>query len=610
MHAATTSYQHPSLRSHRALQALTEFLFTSLACALLAWLAQPLALPELAGGLGRRYDISMAPESWLELWKITTDVFSRLGEESRAVLLLRTASSWLPALGLFGLGMLYIARLARPWTNGLLLLFIGVAALAWRPFDWPQAAGICCIFVGLCLMLLASHRKSDIQTSFYRNGLEPASMWGSLVWPGWVLLTGIGWLWIADFSARGPVAATRPGAKYLGLHQADAIFLAYAIVLLTVANSAFIVRLFARIASGLPAIWQRPRGALVLLTLGVAIAFGLGWLGHRQVPPLPLLHLAGAGMPHISGEILRLIAAIALAWAAYRYGEWHSSSKTMWRGLVATAVVGVLCLWGLILSGDMGPVLILSLTLTLFLAVPAVKMVARQQTTQRAQRTQIVVAAVLGLAVLVSGGVWLWRTALTDLAPRFSQTAALREAAREDPFSANSPNLAQAHWLMDAARKVGGFGLGRVPYCGAKPHIEASPCTLGSGAPIQLPSDFAFAGLASTWGMTWAVTCIALLFAWLRALTLSALPARLNGGTNVPGTHDQDAPLDWLRAWLVAVPCLMAQAQILVSVGGTMAWTPLTGVTLPLLGYGSVALCMTALWVGLAVRPLSGRSAV
>lgn len=610
MRTLTSSYPNSTWPRQNIFLISTELVMTLLVCAVLAWLAQPLAVPGLDVGLGERYASAPAPASWMELWAFNPDLFSTLAQDPRAVLLLRTASYWLPAGGLIGLALLHIARTRRNWSSGLIVALWSAVAMAWRPFGLSMATGAAGVLAGLCAVFLSILRARVVGRNSFASHQEPGTLWNSMVWPGWVLLTGLGWLWIADFAARGPVATVRPGAKYFGLHQADVLFLANAIVLLAAAKSASIVQAFARLVNLLSSVWQRPRGPLVVLCLGGFIAILLGWLGHRVNPPLPFVHIAGGGMPHYSGELLRLIAGLSISWAAYRFGEWHASGDRLWRGLVGSGAVGVLCLFGLALSGDMGPILIMSLALILLLCAPVVKLVTRSEQAFPARRRQTVVLAVVGVAILISAGVWFWRTALTDWAPQFSHTAALREAARQDPFAASSPNLAQAHWLMDAAREVGGFGLGRVPYCGAKAHIEISDCTLGSGAPIQLPSDFAFAGLATTWGMAGAAACIALLFAWLRALVMAAMPPRLNTVPSKDDQQHQDNPLLWLRAWLVAVPCLIAQAQVLISVGGTLTWTPLTGVTLPLLGYGSAALCVMALWVGLTARPICGKPAV
>ncbi len=610
MRARFSSYQTSARYPKQHLYIWTEFILTLMACALLAHLARPLSLPGLELGLAERYGTQSMAESWFQLWMSTHDLFLRFDTNQRAALLLRTASSWLPAFGLIGLILMYCARAGSRWAVGLIILAWSTLAVVWRPFGWSASMGTVGALLGLWLLLRAS--QSKYSAILDRNPFQPEALtlWNSLVWPGWVLLTGLGWLWIADFAARGPVASLRPGAKYFGLHQADGIFLGHMIVLLAAANSAFLVRGVARLVAGLSSMWQRPRGPHALLIIACVVVIGMGWLGHRINPPLPLLHLAGGGMPHISSELLRLMAGIAVSWAAYRFGEWDSSGRRLVRGLIWTTGIGLLCLAGLVMSGDMGPVLILSLALLIFLSVPAVKLATGRIPNRASSNRGILGLIMLGVAGLVAGGVWLWRTVLTEWAPVFSRTAALREAARQSPFEADSPNLAQVVWLMDAARDLGGYGLGRVPYCGANAQIGAANCTLGSGAPIQLPSDFALAGLAATWGMIGAAACIAILFAWLRALVLSATPSSFGTRALSPGLPTHENPMNWLRAWLVAVPCLVAQAQILVSVGGTLAWTPLTGVTLPLLGYGTAALCMSAVWVGIAVRPISALAVV
>lgn len=605
MRAGTSSYQTSARYPKQRLYLWTEAVLTLMVCALLAHLARPLSLPGLDGGLAERYGTQAVAESWFQLWISTHDLFFRLDNNQRALLLLRTASSWLPAFGLIGLVLMYGARIGGRSAAGLIILAWSTLALIWRPFGWPALFGATGALAGLLISMQAvrSARSNQLKGNPFLP--EELTIWNCLVWPGWVLLTGLGWLWIADFAARGPVAALRPGAKFFGLRQADAIFLGHMIVLLAAANSAPLVRGLARLVAGLSLMWRRPRGPHASLIIACVAVAGLAWLGHRITPPIPVLHLAGGGMPHISSELLRLIAVVAISWAAYRFGEWDASGSRLVRGLIWTTGIGLFCLAGLVMSGDMGPVLILSLALFVFLSVPAVKLITGRISDRAVRHKGILGLVMLGVAGFVVGGVWLWRTALTKWAPQFSHTAALREAARQSPFEADSPNLAQVIWLMDAARDFGGFGLGRVPYCGANAHIGAANCSLASGAPIQLPSDFAFAGLAATWGMIGAAACIAILFAWLRALVLSATPSSPATKAFVLGPPQHEDPLNWLRAWLVAVPCLVAQAQVLVSVGGTLAWTPLTGVTLPLLGYGMAALCVSAVWVGLAVRPIS-----
>lgn len=326
--------------------------------------------------------------------------------------------------------------------------------------------------------------------------------------------------------------------------------------------------------------------------MGSILALALGILGHNANYPLNLgiAKVKGMGMPHISGEILRLLACIALAWFAYRIGEWGATAPRIRRGLgflmLSLALIGL----GLATSDDMGPGLVLLLAGLLLAGVPLLHRLLRSTA-----RTPYTALGLLLAGALTVGAVGLWRTVVSDWAPQFSKAAEQRELARNYPFRANSPNLAQTRWLIDDA-PAGGYGLARVPYCGARAHVEAAGCTLGSGAPIQLVSDFAYAGLASTWGIGGSGMLIFLLLAWLCALPLSALAAL---------KHPAQPP-SWalLHVWLVAIPSLAAQVQTLISVGATMTLSSLTGVTLPVLGYGSMALCTIGLWVGLAANPV------
>ena len=307
------SYQTALLRRQHYFSIGAEVVLTLMVCAFLAYLAYPLSLPSLEGGLAQRYGTHAMAEAWGQLWMSTHDLFSRLDNDQRATRLLRTASIWLPAFGLIGLVLLYCARAGGRWDIGLIILVWSTLAAVWRPFGWSASMGSAGALGGLWLLLQASRRTNTKQDG---NPFLPENltMWNSLVWPGWVLLTGRGWLWIADFAARGPVASLRPGAKYFGLHQADGIFLAYAIVLLAAAKNRSLVRGVARLVTGLSSMWRRPRGPRVVLILAGAVVMGLGWLGHRINPPIPIVHIAGGGMPHVSGELLRLIAGIAISW--------------------------------------------------------------------------------------------------------------------------------------------------------------------------------------------------------------------------------------------------------------------------------------------------------
>ena len=327
----------------------------------------------------------------------------------------------------------------------------------------------------------------------------------------------------------------------------------------------------------------------------------VGWLGaadHRNF--LGIAGLRGSGRPHISGELLRLGVCGALAWFAYRIGEWRVSAQRARANLQHLLVGLALCAAGLVVSDDKGPLLVLALAGAVLLGAPVLQWVGGggRRGWVRGARNGAALVLALALAIAALG---LWRTALTDWLPRISHDAAAREAMRANPFDAASPNLAQARWLMDAT-PASGFGLARVPYCGARAHAGEAGCTLASGAPLQMPSDFAFVPLLATWGATGASALVLGMLLWLFSLPAGMLAAQRSGGP-----CDAADPLGLLPVWLVAVPALVAQAQTMVSVGATLGWSSLTGVTMPFLGYGTTSLCAVALAVGLAAHPKSNR---
>ena len=581
-----------------------ELLLTLAVAWLLFEFAAPLAAPGADLGLQARY--GAAPDlglGWLPDLAYRY-AWTRVPQDLRAVLLLRHAGAWLLLLAIAGWTALQWVRQGSASAAGLALCLW--LALAWllRPFQLAGlwwAAGLALASAGTLVAQLRSPPGAQPPTR--PSAIPPLTAWTALVWPGWMLLTGAGWLVILDFAARGPLvpdglleSPLRPGARYFGLNQADGLWLASGLLIASACWRAHLVRAWVRLCAVLAALWQRPRGPPVLMVLALFCSLSLGWLGaseHRAF--LGINGLRGAGRPHISGEVLRLVCCAALAWFAYRFGEWRGSPRRAWDGLRHLALVLALGVLGLVWSDDKGPLLVIALATAVLLGVPLLQWVGsgRSGPAKLAGRGAALLLAA-GLAIAMLG---LWRTALTDWLPRVSKDAAVRELLRANPFEARSPNLAQARWLMDAT-PAGGFGLARVPYCGARAAAGQAGCTLSSGAPLQMPSDFAFAPLFASWGATGASVLVFATLLWLFALPAGMLAAWRDSGTWRPAHR-----VGLLPIWLVAVPALVAQAQIVVSVGATLGWSSLTGVTLPLLGYGSASLCAAATWVGMAANP-------
>jgi hypothetical protein len=243
------------------------------------------------------------------------------------------------------------------------------------------------------------------------------------------------------------------------------------------------------------------------------------------------------------------------------------------------AGVGGLVALGLLVSGDSGPGLVMFLAGVPVLGLPWLHGLARRRWASRSWLLALLLAA---------AGFASWSYAVERVAPAFSPLAEAREDALADPFHAASPYLAQLRWLLDAA-PVFGFGLGRVPWCGALAQVGAKHCSDGSGAPRQLASDYATAGLSAVFGVPSVLTGLSALLAWLVGL------ASCRVGPDAP-------PWAWLQAWVVLAFALCGLAQVFITAGASFGLLPLTGVTLPLLGYGGASLCFSALWLGLALN--------
>jgi len=574
-----------------------EFILTIAVGGLLFKLAEPLGVPDLDQGLDQRYGSVDVSLSWVWIQTLYANyAWTSLPQDLRAIAMLRMAGYWLALLGASGWLGLQLARTGAAWAGYLVMALWALLAWLLRPFQLPGVVWVGIVAFALFGMLIALSRNGK---SMGGCGINT---WTAAVWPGWLLLTGAGCLVLMDFAARGPVVPNgmlvlpvKPGSRYFGLNQADGLWLASGLLLVSAYFRRPLVLTCIWLCTKFSALWQRPRGPLFLLGLASILIFALGWLGasqHRNVMGLSGLH--GAGKPHISSELLRLFLCLTLAWSAYRFGEWTTSSQRMRCGIWRTSIMLTLLAIGFGISDDKGPLLVMALAAAILMGIPAL-----WQTSGSYHRIGVTGATRRGAAVLFAfsiaiAGLSLWRTTLVDWLPLVSRDALSREFLRTNPFEAKSPNLAQARWLMESTPAYG-FGLARVPYCGARAHAVQSTCSLGSGAPLQMPSDFAFVPLFATWGKLGASAFVIGTLLWLATLPVGMLASWRKGNSRQP-----TCAIGLLPVWLVAVPTLVAQAQIVVSAGATMGWSSLTGVTLPLLGYGSAALCATAVWVGFA----------
>lgn len=575
-----TASDAPGHTAHQHLGYLvSEVLLTIGAALVLHRLAHEAVLHHQAlSGLGDRYGLVPFAE-WARGW-------SRTVPEDRsayAVWLRWAAPIWLPVWALLGgLGML----LARSRMRPLSPLLGVIAGLLIGLFGWPfpftfglQSAGSAHILwsgAGLIAGLLARALipKSGV------GALSPATLPQAVLWPVFALISGMAWLALADFAAGAD-----PKAQYLGIEGAQGLLLATLAALSLALLRPCIAENVLAVAEGLTRCASHPRHRWSLLGAGLLLAVLLGLLGRSPNPAL--VGIKGLGQPHLSGEILRALAMLAIAWVCYRSGEWSACIR--WRFLIITLALVVLGLW---ISKDGGPLLIIGMLGLLWLAIwPVRALIARHR---RGYPT------VLALILLI-GGTALWRTLLIDTAPRYSLLAQSREVDRIQPEHSSKDDMMRVQWLISAA-PADGFGPGKTPWCGAAAQVGEKPCRKGSalreGAPLQTPEDYAPALWAAYYGLPVTLLAIGLVPLWLLALILAASPVCWPR----PGQFKLDDMAVYALFWAIAIASLGMLSQTLIALGGTLRWSQLSGLPLPLMAYGKCSLIVIASWMGLAQR--------
>lgn len=573
--------------------ALLEVILLCAVCMLLYNIAAPLGHQAALYGLHERYPVLAPPLDGPISWRWLLDYGATLWQallrgtlpvDTLAVLAARHAGAALIGIAATGWLSLQLIRLGvRP------VIAIGL----WLPLAYLFGLGktplLCIAAIALLSNAVGARHLQAVDTqSPCPHPLQ------AFLWPIFVLLVGIQWLTIVDFAARGPLVhggmqLTPPsfGARYFGLWQLHALVYASVAMCAVAACRDSIQRGWIALCTRVESLIETGSGQCAALVLVASAAIFLGWVGfnkHQNYLHIPGLH--GLGKPQLTGEILKMLAAWTLAWFAYRVSEWPTSQGRLWLAAKGALCIVLLSAGGLVLSDDSGPILVLALAVPLLVGLPILN------------RLESSLGKALACALITIAWVAIWHFLLMEVAPAFKYLALQRKGMALDPFTGYRPTLAFAHWLMDAIPGghfgFGGFGLGAVPYCGARPLLGLTACTLGTGAPIQMPSDMGYALLYVSFGPMGALLVAMALAAWCAGLAMAALPQA--------GLRTQaNTQYALLGTWMVAVPAIVTIAQLLVSVGALMGWSSLTGITMPL-GYGSAALLGTALWVGLAVQ--------
>lgn len=156
------------------------------------------------------------------------------------------------------------------------------------------------------------------------------------------------------------------------------------------------------------------------------------------------------------------------------------------------------------------------------LAVALVLLAARVVPARQPRLARWVAAALVGLLALG----WWWLS--TAYLPAHHDRARARDTLRSQTFEAPSDQGAHARWLLAAATPQG-FGLARVPWCGARAQVGIEPCPpKGHGPNRTFVSDLPVLGLFVTWGYRAGIAVLAAL-AGRQGLAPAALRAWVVG---------------------------------------------------------------------------------
>jgi len=186
-----------------------------------------------------------------------------------------------------------------------------------------------------------------------------------------------------------------------------------------------------------------------------------------------------------------------------------------------------------------------------------------------------------GLSIAAGLGLRSWLIKVGPIAHiyrRFDEMAA--------PFLNGTGELAKLQWLRRSAGWFG-FDFGAVAYSGH--YIRQTGKMIVS--PAQLQSDYTITHLIAVWGYIPVFLLLALYAAWLLAIFISG--ARY-------ATNPQQNQISRLCGWWLTLAALMIAIQGLLTFSGNFTIVPLSGLTFPMISYGSATLLFSVLMISVS----------
>ena len=523
-------------------------------------------------------------------------VSERNASKSSAMQQLLANAYWYFALwAIVGLFVLQIGRRAVYAGRFLLFAFAAWAAAGWATHvgvEWlsdrhvliawsmanPAAAGVA---VALTLAVLLFIRRKSASVPMPPQ--MPSSATG---YAGFVLFAGLGWWLLLDLSATG-----RYQSRFLALYQQIYVFASF--VLLSILptlrlglaqTTARWLALFLLLTEPGESGFRRYRPWLLYLGVAVIVLALVGVVlrNHRQ----------------LTSEIFRVWLIFGVSWVFLVRGESvFGSALSVRRGLFVLGFVVCVPVFGLLLTDDLGPLLVILYAASVFWGA-AVAFALFDRVGYRPW--------VGGVTAIAAAAAWVYLMtfALLVAVPRVSAWIAdvfmlpgplarveERLASVHNPFIASNDQLAIVTWFQESA-PAGGYGFGAVPWCG---EVVGTACR---GVPNQIQSDYIFTALVGVYGMAVALALVVLLAMWLTRVVINH--RRVTRGVvafDTP-TAAQQAWISWIAVCWVG----LTLAQLAITVAGNLGWLPLTGINFPFVSFGLWSMFANTFFLSLAIN--------
>jgi cell division protein FtsW (lipid II flippase) len=508
--------------------------------------------------------------------------------------------AWYAKLALAGMVAFWLGRRRLPAIS-LPFVVLAVWCVFWaiqpvgRPLIWGLgtkvfSAGAVTFLVCAVATMVLSYGLRDNPFGRWLPRRGPGSV---IAYPGFVLFTGIGWLWLMDYFVNGHFSQFVREKDELVLNayplkHASDLGLAFVMLTLVASIAPALMRVMVYVGSWLESI-SFPVTKNEWKTIVISKQ---GWILLGWIALLVICFLAPVGVYYLyaktaqlkqewaprTTEWIRLPLLLGLGYLCYRWLDTQRHGKGF-------AVVGALLVGSAMLAffatGEKGQFLLCGVVV-LLVGVAALFQYRSQNSLGGAGGFDWVASLMVTAALLIV------LSALLHYLPNLIGTHVMdRAMAKENPFQAREDFLAVFEWFGSASGLFG-FGMGQVQWCGYAVTLGQA-CGKQTGVPFQISSDYAFFGLAGVWGMVGAAMITVALLLWLFALMVSLMPKR-----------QLLLSFSLLRGWLVGAWAVAMMVQVFLTVCGALGLYVLTGVPLPMIAMGLTSMLSIAFFVGLA----------